>query len=70
MYHLKVCAGLDLLEVQLTATTSPTLFIDLPPYIFGLSMGNTAIIQIGKHVICPYASASDVSVKQWILGMK
>jgi hypothetical protein len=46
MYQRIVCAGFDLLEVQLTDTTSPSLFADLPPYIFGLSVGKTAIIQI------------------------
>lgn len=29
--HLRAAAGLDLLEVQLTETTSPALFVDLWP---------------------------------------
>lgn len=29
--HLKAAAGLDLLEVQLTETTSPALFVDRLP---------------------------------------
>lgn len=41
MYHRRVAAGLDLEEVQLTETVSPTLYFVKPPVILGPSVGRT-----------------------------
>lgn len=43
MYHLKVAAGLDFDDVQLTVTVSPILYLDCPPVILGPSVGRTVI---------------------------
>lgn len=41
MYHLKVAAGFDFDDVQLTETVSPILYFEDPPVILGPSVGNT-----------------------------
>lgn len=48
MYHLKVAAGLDFDDVQLTVTVSPILYLDCPPVILGPSVGRTAIKKCSK----------------------